>query len=84
MNDNPVIALCDFVSAYDSYQRMRAELLPHGATLARDLRHTTRLSMRKFAALCGVSVPYLSKVENGHFPLSVELARKMLEVYRTH
>jgi DNA-binding transcriptional regulator YiaG len=71
--------LAAYVQAFDEYEAERQNILLNGGALAIAQRHKTRLSLRKYAALMGVTGSYLSKVETGKEILSPELARKMLK-----
>jgi len=52
------------------------------AGTSRESRVQADLSQQKAAAELGVSQSYLSMVENGQRPLPVELARRMVRVYK--
>ena len=45
-------------------------------------RHELGLSQQQAAAALGITSTYLSRLERGHVPLSLRLARRMAEIYR--
>ena len=70
----------NYISLHDQYHKARTHIEKFGGYHARNLRRQSKQSLRKFAVAIDISPSYLSKIENGHLPLSAGLARKMLEV----
>lgn len=72
--------LREAVAAQDRLQCMQTILTQFGAEATLLLRKKAKKNQRDFAAALGITPFYLSKIENGHMPLTVGIARKMLEV----
>lgn len=70
-----------YIDAHDTYTERRREIQAFGGKWVRWVRTVQKVSVRKFAVLLGVTPSFLSKVENGHEPLSADLARKLLELH---
>jgi hypothetical protein len=60
-----------------AYEAVRQEVRNGGGDLLRQYRSEAGLTLRQFSELFSVNFTYVSKVENGHAPLSVELASEM-------
>lgn len=63
------------------YRRLnaaRGDIADHGEMLL-EIRKGLGLSQRKLGALLGVTNTYISKIENGHLPISAELAQRIDE-----
>lgn len=79
MTDNQDVlkTIQSYIAAFDTYAELRREVQPMGAQWVREVRG--KVSVRKFAVSLGITASFLSKVENGHEPLSADLARKLIE-----
>lgn len=70
--------LMSYVSKFDEYQGVRYRISEAGADVARQMRQTAGMSLRRYADHLKISASYLSKIENGREALPPEIARRML------
>jgi DNA-binding XRE family transcriptional regulator len=77
LESGPYVRLCRAAVARTEYESARQEVRQDGGKLLRQYRSEAGLTLRQFSELFGVNFTYVSKVENGHAPLSVELASEM-------
>ena len=67
-------------SLHHAYQSAREEVTKDGGRELKEWRAEKRISQKRVAEYCGVSVPYISKIENGAFPVSVWMALKLAKL----
>jgi transcriptional regulator with XRE-family HTH domain len=72
MVEHPLLELLEHAQERERLERLASKRASEsGRTLAR-ARQAAGLSQANFAALAGVSPPYVSQVENGRRPVSTE------------
>lgn len=69
----------NYVRTHDEYQALRWDLEETGAGVIKAHRVSLGMSQTKYAEHLGISKAYVANIERGHMPLSVEVARKMID-----
>lgn len=69
-----------FVRLHDDYEVKRSRIGVGGGKWVRECRKAKKLSLHACAELIGIDTTYLSKIENAHMPLTVEVARRFLQI----
>lgn len=70
--------LHDLIKTEEAYRSMLKRVQATGGLLVKSIRQQYGWTQQDLAQSLGYGVPYISKIENGHYPLSKPFLQKLV------